>query len=144
MRALLDVNVLIGLFDSDHVFHERAHAWLESHGSEGIATCPLTENGLVRILSHPRYSKAFELPPGEVIGRLDRFVANHNHEFWADDISIRDPAVFHREHFIGPRQLTDLYLLGLAIRHKGCLVTFDERVPLNPVATASASHLQVI
>jgi Predicted nucleic acid-binding protein, contains PIN domain len=62
MRSLLDVNLLIALLDPDHVFHERAHAWLSSHAAPGVATCPLTENGLVRILSHPSYSKKAALP----------------------------------------------------------------------------------
>lgn len=144
MRALLDVNVLIALFDADHVFHDRAHEWLESHASMGIATCPLTENGLVRILSHPRYSKAFELTPGDVITRLDRFCSTQDHAFWPDELSLRDPSIFHRKNLLGPRQLTDLYLLALAIHHQGRLVTLDGAIPLNPVEGATRRHLQVI
>ncbi len=67
MRALLDVNVLIALFDQDHVFHDRAHLWLEANAAAGIATCPLTENGVVRVISHPKYSSSLRLAPGDVI-----------------------------------------------------------------------------
>ncbi len=139
-RALLDVNVLVALFDGDHTFNEAAHSWLEGGASAGIATCPLTENGLLRILSHPHYSKHFTLSPADVIGRLERFVAHHDHEFWADEISLRE-AVFLRDHMLGSKQLTDIYLLGLAVRKGGRLVTFDPTIPLAAVDGAAPGHL---
>lgn len=144
MRALLDVNVWIALFDADHVFHDRAHEWFAGNLGAGFATCPITENGVVRILSNPRYSKAFQLTPGDVIERLDRFCSSHDHRFWADEISLRDPALFHRGNLVGPRQLTDLYLLALAKLRGGCLVTFDQAIPLNPVPGVDPAHLKVI
>lgn len=55
MVALLDVNVLVALFDPAHVHHDAAHAWFGEHCAQGWATCALTENGLVRVLSNPAY-----------------------------------------------------------------------------------------
>jgi len=144
MRALLDVNVLVALFDQDHTFNERAHQWLEDHLDEGIATCPLTENGVVRILSHPNYSKSLRLAPAEIVERLARFCMAQNHAFWADSVSLREPAVFQIERLLGPRQITDLYLLALAVREGGRLITFDEGIAATAVVGATPEHLAVI
>ena len=144
MRALLDVNVLIALFDPDHVFHERAHLWLEENSGAGIATCPLTENGVVRILSHPGYSKAIRITPAEVVRRLGRFCKSQDHEFWPDSLSLRDTEVFRVESLLGPRQLTDLYLLALAVKEGGCLATLDERITSAAVVGATAGQVVVI
>lgn len=144
MRALLDVNVLIALFDEDHVFHERAHAWLEANDSEGIATCPLTENGLVRLISHPKYSPALRLAPGDVIRRLSGFCEAQDHDFWPDDVSLRDAGLFHGDRILGSRQVSDAYLLGLALKNGGRLVTFDEGITVTTVSSGTAKHLAVI
>jgi uncharacterized protein len=144
MRALLDVNVLIALFDEDHVFHNRAHTWLELNSALGIATCPMTENGLVRVLSHPKYSAAFRLAPIDVIERLAEFCAAQNHEFWADTISLRESEHFDAARILGSRQITDLYLLSLAVKNKGQLVTFDQGIEVTAVPLATLSNLVVI
>jgi len=70
MRALLDIKILIALFDPDHVFHDPAHGWLETHAAAGLATCPLTENGMVRILSLPSYSAKVRFHPGDLVEAL--------------------------------------------------------------------------
>lgn len=144
MRSLLDVNVLIALFDEDHVFHNRAHAWLEMNSGKGIATCPITENGLVRVLSHPKYSEAFRLAPVDMIQRLAEFCAAQDHEFWPDSISLRESENFNFARILGSRQITDLYLLSLAVRNEGQLVTFDQGIALTAVPSAVARHLVVI
>ena len=141
MRGLLDVNVLIALFDEDHVFNERAHTWLEANAAQGIATCPLTENGLVRILSHPGYSKSLRLTPSIVVERLAKFLGAHDHTFWPDALSLRSPKKFRIERLLGSRQLTDVYLLALAVRNKGRLVTLDEGIPHSAVHGAKGEHL---
>ena len=104
MRALLDVNVLIALSDEDHVFNERAHAWLEKNAPAKIATCPLTENGLVRVLSNPGYSRSLRLTPALIIGRLSQFLASHDHEFWNDDLTLREATIFRSDRILGFRQ----------------------------------------
>jgi toxin-antitoxin system PIN domain toxin len=143
MRALLDVNVIIALFDPDHVFHERAHDWWAANTKRGWASCPLTENGVVRIMSNPNYSQKTRFTPGDMVGRLRTFAEQTDHEFWLDDISLRDEQIFATERMHSSRQLTDLYLLALATRHRGRLATFDQGIPLSAVSSAHAANLCV-
>ena len=144
MRALLDVNVVIALLDPDHAFHERAHAWWAAQAKSGWASCPIVENGVVRIMSHPGYSQGARFTPGDLISRLRTFAAQSNHEFWPDDVSLRDAALFTVERIHSSRQLTDLYLLALASKHAGRLVTFDKEIPISAVCVAKVESLCVI
>jgi len=141
--ALLDVNVLIALFDPDHVHHDVAHDWFVAEGSTGWATCPITENGFVRVVSHPGY-RPDPLRPAVVLDGLRRFCAHRGHHFWADDVSIHDASLFVPKSFSGARQLTDVYLLGLATKMGGKLATFDRSIPLSAVRGARPSHVAVI
>jgi toxin-antitoxin system PIN domain toxin len=143
MRALLDVNVIIALLDPDHAFHERAHAWWAANLKRGWASCPLTENGVVRIMSNPNYSEKARFTPGDLIDRLRKFAGQSNHEFWPDKISLRDEKIFAAERIHSSRQLTDLYLLALAVEHHGRLVTFDRGIPLSSVHNAKGANLCV-
>jgi uncharacterized protein len=141
--ALLDVNVLVALFDPDHVHHELAHDWFADHRAYGWASCPMTQNGLIRVLSNPRYGS----PAGglrAVRDAVTRLLSNKDHQFWPDDISISDDALFDVTGMVGHRQITDVYLLGLAKRRKGHLVTFDRSIPLRAVIGADATALTVI
>ena len=139
MRALLDVNVLIALLDADHAVHERAIEWFDANARSGWASCPITENGCVRVMSHPGYPNA--PPVAAVVKRLGAATAGRFHEFWADDVSLLDPAVFDAERVHGARQLTDAYLVALAVRHSGRLVTFDHSISIQAVKGAKAAHL---
>lgn len=127
---LLDVNLLLALSDPMHVHHEIAHRWFAEQGHQAWATCPLTENGFVRIASHPKYPNR----PGDVLAVLAilrRFCAAKGHQFWIEDVSIRD--VLQPGVVITPAQVTDVFLLGLAA-HKGCkLATLDQRIPASAV-----------
>jgi len=143
MRALLDVNVIIALLDPDHTFHERAHLWWAANAKRGWASCPLTENGAVRIMSNPNYSKKARFTPADLIGHLRKFARQSEHEFWPDDISLRNEVYFVSDRIHSSRQLTDLYLLALATKHHGRLVSFDQRVPLSAVCNAKAENLCV-
>jgi toxin-antitoxin system PIN domain toxin len=144
MRALLDVNVLIALLDPDHAFHERSHAWWGAKAKSGWASCPLTENGVVRIMSNPAYSKAAQFSPGDLIQRLEQFAGDSNHEFWPDDLSLRNKEIFAADRLHSSRLITDIYLLALAIKHRGCLATFDQGIPISAVRGASSSNLCVV
>jgi toxin-antitoxin system PIN domain toxin len=144
MRVLLDINVLIALLDPDHVFHQRAHQWWAANEQFGWASCPLTENGVIRIVSNPTYSRGARFTPGGLISRLQQFSSQTNHEFWEDDISFRDAKIFSVERIHGSRQLADLYLLALAANHKGKLATFDQGIALSAVPVATAGNLCVI
>jgi toxin-antitoxin system PIN domain toxin len=141
--ALLDVNVLLALFNPDHVHHETAHDWFSDHRAEGWATCPLTENAFVRILSNPKAIATVERP-STLVDRLDRFCASKHHVFWPDVISLRDRKLFNASLVAGPRQLTDIYLLGLAKKMDGSLATFDRTIPIGAVVGATRATLRVI
>lgn len=139
MRALLDINVLIALHDRDHIHHERAAVWLEANITHGWASCPLTQNGVLRIMSQAGYSSP--QPLAVLINMLHNSAATPHHRFWNDDISVLDAAHFQHSHMHGPRQLTDVYLLALAVKNGGRLVGFDQRIPLTAVRGAKAEHL---
>lgn len=142
MRALLDVNVLLALLDADHVDHRTAWEWLESEIDNGWASCALTQNGFVRIISQPRYPSP--IPPAEAIDRLFTATSTAHHEFWPCDVSVVDAQAITASRVHGPRQVTDAYLLALATAHGGRLVTFDRSVPLAAVPKASSSHLTIL
>ncbi|HEY3762460.1 MAG TPA: TA system VapC family ribonuclease toxin [Verrucomicrobiae bacterium] len=144
MRALFDVNVIIALLDPDHAFHERAHAWWEKNNKYGWASCPLTENGVVRIMSNPNYSHKIQFHPADLINRFKVFVENSNHEFWPDNLTLRDEKKFVAERIHSSRQITDLYLLALAAQHHGRLVTFDHNIPTSSAQNAKDANLCVV
>ena len=144
MRALLDVNVLIALLDPDHAFHDRSHRWWKSNANSGWASCPLTENGVVRIMSNPAYSKAAQFSPGDLIQRLEQFANGSDHQFWPDDVSLRDKGVFVGSRLHGSRFITDVYLLALAAKRQGRLATFNQGILVSAVCAAKASNLCVV
>lgn len=142
MRALLDVNVLIALLDAAHVHHSRARAWLEAHVEEGWASCPITQNGCLRILSLPSYP-GFQ-PPSAIATRLTEATRTRWHAFWPDDVSLLATGTLDWSHVLGSRQLTDAYLLALAVRHEGRLVTLDRSVSMTSVPTARSANLEIL
>jgi hypothetical protein len=125
--ALLDVNALIALLWEEHPFHKRCAEWLAAEASAGWATCPITEAGCIRLLSNP----AFTANPPSVLSALRVLQAatesGTNHRFWKDDMPLS--ALSARwTRGLSHKQVTDAYLLALAIHHKGCLVTFDKKI----------------
>jgi uncharacterized protein len=117
--------VLSALFDASHVNHDAAHRWFADAGCESWATCPITENGFVRVLSHPAYP-SLQATPNEVAERLGAFVDQRGHIFWPDDISLLSGLdAGSRARLVGSQQVTDFYLAALAHHHGGCLATFD-------------------
>jgi toxin-antitoxin system PIN domain toxin len=141
--ALLDVNVLIALFNEHHVHHEPAHDWFADHRGQPWATCPLTENAFIRILSDPAQRPAL-VPLPTLAGHLDRFCRDESHEFWPDGVSMRNEGLFNISVVRGHRLLTDVYLLGLAVTRGGRLVTFDQFIPIGAVKGATPASLEVI
>lgn len=139
MRALLDVNVLIALLDEDHLHHAAARDWLSRNIGHGWASCPLTQNGCIRILSQPAYPGA--LPPAAVAERLAAATATDWHVFWPDALSMLDGNSVNWNGVLGSRQVTDVYLLALAVSQGGRLVTFDRAVSLHAVPRAKPEHL---
>jgi toxin-antitoxin system PIN domain toxin len=144
MRSLLDVNVIIALFDPDHTLHNKAHEWWATNSGSGWASCPISENGVVRIMANPAYSKQVHFSPGDLIGRLRKFASQTDHEFWPEDISLRDEKIFVEERLLNSRQLTDIFLLAVAAKHHGRLVTFDQNISLSTVRIAKPENLVVL
>ncbi len=141
-RSLLDVNVLLALLDRDHVDHERATRWLDAEITDGWASCAVTQNGFVRIISQARYPSP--VSPWEAIETLGRACEGRHHEFWACDISLLDADRIDRGRLHGPRQVTDAYLLALAVEHGGRFVTFDRSLSFDAVRGAGGDHLTVL
>lgn len=138
---LLDVNVLVALFDPHHIHHDAAHDWFAETRHSGWATCPITENGFVRVISHPTYGLGERAE--SATARLRTFCESGGHQFWRDAISLRDE-IFDLSRAGGAKQLTDIYLLGLAVNRKGRLATFDRTIPLGAVRGAAAASLLVL
>ena len=142
MRALLDVNVLIALLDTDHASHDSTIDWFSKHAREGWASCPITQNGCIRVMSNPSYPNP--LPVQAVIEHLAEACRQNVHELWPDEVSLLDPDVVDSTRIHGPRQLTDIYLLALAVQHEGRLVTFDTGIPLAAVRKATTQNLLIL
>ena len=122
--------------------HERAGGWLAANARDGWASCPITQNGCVRIMSHPSYPNALRVRA--IIDRLGEAVGAPQHQFWPDDVSLLDSRVADRTRIHGPRQVTDLYLLALAVRHRGRFVSFDSSIPVSAIKGAEKNHVVVL
>ncbi|HEY7299156.1 MAG TPA: TA system VapC family ribonuclease toxin [Xanthobacteraceae bacterium] len=142
MRALFDVNLLIALFQPDHVHYREAHEWWHANQKAGWASCPLTQNSFVRILSQLKHAGPTTV--GGALDLLKRATDTPHHAFWPDDISLPDIRRIDRERILGPKQLTDIYLLALAVKNGGSLVTFDRSIPIGAVRNAKPQHIIVI
>jgi uncharacterized protein len=141
--ALLDVNVLIALLDTDHIHHARAGAWLGAHIAAGWASCAITQNGCVRIMSQPGYPNS--LPSARVAQRLREATETAHHRFVPCDATLFDRQRFDTDQLLGHRQVTDAYLLGLAVSHGLRFVTFDAGLSTTRIVLgADAEHLVVL
>ncbi len=143
MLALYDVNVLLALFDAEHTQHTSALAWHEANAWMGWATCPITQNGLLRIMSQPSYPHT--IPIASVADRLRESATEAaHHQFIADDISVVDRSIIRQNALLTPSSLTDIYLLALAFKHNARFVTFDRGISIRAVIGATPAHLMVL
>ncbi len=138
-RLLLDVNVLIALLDSDHTHHASTVRWFARHGSGGWASCPLTQNGCLRVMSNPSYPNFLPVPA--VRERLAEACSTPLHVFWPDDLSLLDDAIVEPSRLYGSGQLTDIYLVALAVHRQGQLVTFDRSLPFEAVRSGGKASI---
>ena len=138
MRALLDVNLLIALLDEQHEKHASETHWFNNNVITGWASCPITENGCLRIMS--QYSYPNPLPVSQIADRLCQAAKSKYHQFWSDDLSLLTSKEILWQYITGPKQITDTYLLALAVKHEGRFVTFDNRIKSSVVAGAD-NHL---
>jgi hypothetical protein len=127
MAFLLDVNVLVALMWPAHEGHLKARQWFSRYSNTGWATCPFTQAGLVRILTNPAFSPE-AVSPIEAANALSTTLLHTAHQFWKDEISFAKAISPFRARLIGHRQITDAYLLGLAMHMKGKFVTRDRAV----------------
>ena len=137
---LLDINLLLALSDPQHVHHDAAHRWFAATGQQAWATCPLTENGFVRVASNPAYPNRPGSTPA-VIAILRRLCESAGHHFWSDDVRL--PDILEVQALLTHAQITDVYLLGLALHHDGKLATFDQHIPSTAVR-GGKSGLEVL
>jgi uncharacterized protein len=137
---LLDVNVLIALLVPAHSVALPAIQWFEGIRDDGWATRPIVENGLIRVLSLPSFP-SLSANPADHARKLGEFCAAGQHHFWSDDISSRDFLVGNTR--LTTAQITDVYLLALAVKHGGKLATFDRRIPAH-VISGGVDALEVI
>ncbi len=141
MTFLLDVNALIALIDPRHIRHETAHEWFDEEGRSDWATCPLTQNGVIRIVGQPSYPNSLGTT-GKVADLMARFCEVGRHSFWPDEISLLDRTLVDRRQLGGPQHVTDTYLLALAASRGGKLATFDRRLSTSAVSGGQeALHL---
>ncbi len=143
MRHLLDVNVWVALLDEAHVFHAQALAFFRRRKVQ-IATCPLVENGVIRVLNLPGYSALGPVGFEVVSSKLAEICAGLDHQFWPDQLSLRTPGLVHWPRVFGHHQITDVYLLALAVARRGCLATLDHRVATSTVTAATDAHLLLL
>jgi uncharacterized protein len=142
MISLLDAAVLIALFDEAHVHHRAAHGWMSAHRTNGWASCPITQNACIRIMSQPAYPG--RLTVADITRRLRKATSAPDHHFWPDSISLCSEECFDPSAVLLSKQITDLYLLALAVHHGGCLVTFDQSVNRDAIPGASKAHLVLL
>jgi uncharacterized protein len=142
VRSLFDVSVLIALLDPDHIHHGFVQSWWGENSTSGWASCPITQNGFVRIVSQPSYGSGFTA--AEAVERLAHETSRANHLFWPDDTEIVDPSRFDHRAILGPNQITDIYLLGLAAKRSGRFVTLDRGASIAAVKMATPEHLVIL
>ncbi len=142
LRALLDVNVLIALLDAQHMHHQLATRWLSAHLEDGWASCPLTQNGCIRVMSQAGYPNPQN---AAVVAEYLSAAANGTaHEFWPDDVSLLAHGLVDWSRITGSKQVTDVYLLALAHHHDGRFVTFNQYIPTKALKRVSARSLLVL
>jgi uncharacterized protein len=143
MRLLLDINVLVAIFDESHVHHSIASTLIEKRNTQ-IATCALTENGVIRVMNLPSYGEYGPAGLDAVSEKLALLCRDKNHEFFPCDISLRDKTTIDWSRISGHNQVTDVYLLALAVAHNSALATFDQRVAVSAVRGAQPKHLVLL
>ena len=133
---LLDVNVLIALIDQSHDHHELVVDWFVKTRHQGWATCPIVENGFIRIIGHPNYPDG---PRSTDAARalLTNLCQQPGHQFWPDSVTLRDQRI--SKSLPTSKHFTDHYLLVLALKNKGRLATLDQRIDLRNIEGGESS-----
>ena len=144
MTYLLDLNLLIALAWPSHVHHRAAQEWFRQTGKQNWASSPLTQTGFIRISSNPKFIDG-AVTPKEAVALLEKATKLGHHQFWPDDLDITSTSTIPTSHLLGHQQVTDAYLLGLAIDRKGKLATLDASLrALLPGRTEHKQYLEII
>lgn len=143
MRALHCFDAWIAPFDDAHRSSDRTNAFIAQTGAK-IASCPLVEKGVVCVMTSPHYSRCVAPAIQQVRERLHEACNALDHAFWPDEVSLRDDSLFNFGRVQGHNQMTDPYLLALAVRHGGCLVSFDQAIVLTSVYGATPEQLMLL
>jgi toxin-antitoxin system PIN domain toxin len=142
-RFLLDVNFLIALVDPDHVHHDPAHAWFGTLADAEWLTCPITQNGAIRVVTGPKYVNGpVRLP--DAVESLRTVIAQGSHVFVPDEISLLDDVHIDATRLTSAAQITDTYLLALATSQVATFVTFEKRMITSAVVSPKVSILTLI
>ncbi len=141
--ALFDVNMLVALCWQEHTFHAVAQGWFRDHWRRGWSTCPLTQSAFVRVISNPSALKN-AVTPAEAIALLEGNLRHATHEFWPDDLTFASAAAPFEKLMMGHQQIADVYLLGLALRHRSRLVTFDRGIIALAAAAGFSSLVSIV
>ena len=141
MTSLLDVSALISLLDANHQHHAAIMGWFAQNNNRW-ASCPITQNGYLRIVTQENYPNRIGIR--EALRTLTQAVSTPGHEFLSDDISLLDQHLVAHQHIQGPKQLTDIYLFALSVFHGARFVTFDTGVSHVVVPQATNASLHVI
>jgi toxin-antitoxin system PIN domain toxin len=124
-RHLLDVNVLIALTDPDHAHHALVTRWFDAAGHVEWGVCAFTEAGFVRVTSNSRFGNRTAAGASQLL----QLLANRpGYRYWPITdgwISLVEP---FRARIVGHQQIGDAFLLGLAIKEDGVLVTLDRAI----------------
>jgi toxin-antitoxin system PIN domain toxin len=134
--------MLLALLDASHVHHARAKEWMLAQAEPKWASCPLTQNGFVRIISQPSYPAPATVRQGASL--LAHAASSTLHEFWPDDLSLLDESAFDYSMIHGPKQISDAYLLALACRRGGRLVALDRAISVQAVRAAKSENLVIV
>lgn len=142
--GLPDLNVLLAAAWPNHIHHHMARRWFTENAGKGWATCPFTQAGFVRLSSNPRVVDG-AVSPRDALALLQRMTRVGRHLFWPDDLDLTVDQGTLIDRAMGHRQITDAYLLALALRHEGRLITLDRSIPdLLPPASPERDLIEII
>jgi hypothetical protein len=125
LKHLADVNVLIALTDENHVHHKTVMRWYETAGRHSFGTCAFTEAGFLRIAANPKAGAHSIAEATDVLASLTN---SPGYRFWPISDNWASLATPFAERVFGHQQITDAYLLGLAVKEDGVLVTIDKAI----------------
>ena len=138
--VLFDTNFLFALGWANHEHHQVAHRYFSTLAGTSWATCPMTQCGFVRISSN-RKAISWVTRPAVALDLLAHLTRDAGHVFWKDDLSLLKTPL-RTAAIQGHRQVTDAYLLSLAMKNGGQLVTFDQGIP--SLASTDAERASII